>query len=300
MTELILSLEGTEYAPLVASCLAILAAILHASLSALQKGRHDPWLARGAIDFSYFMIALPLALFVLPWPEPELWPLFIGVFVIHTGYKLLQAMAFVRGNYTVVYPVIRGSGPIFAILAAYLVFDERFTHTQWIGVGVLLGGIFGLALYNFKYLEKTRDTLPLALFLAVCTGVFVALYTAYDAWAIRIAQNPISFVVWFFVVDGIALPPFVLRRYLKMANRPALAPLMLKGAFGGVIAFMSFGSIMLATRLDKVGEAAILRETSTVFAALIGWYCLKGPVGPFRSALMAVIALGAVIVEFGA
>ena len=65
------------------------------------------------------------------------------------------------------------------------------------------------------------------------------------------------------------------------------------------VAFFSFGSIMLATRLDKVGEAAVLRETSTVFAALIGWLVLKETVGPRRIALMALIALGAVIVEMG-
>ena len=56
---------------------------------------------------------------------------------------------------------------------------------------------------------------------------------------------------------------------------------------------------MLATRLDKVGEAAVLRETSTVFAALIGWLFLKETVGPVRAGCMAVIALGAVVVEFG-
>ena len=59
-----------------------------------------------------------------------------------------------------------------------------------------------------------------------------------------------------------------------------------------------FGAIMLATRLDKVGEAAVLRETSTVFAALIGWLVLGEKVGPVRTALMAMIALGAVIMEF--
>jgi drug/metabolite transporter (DMT)-like permease len=55
----------------------------------------------------------------------------------------------------------------------------------------------------------------------------------------------------------------------------------------------------LATRLDKVGEAAVLRETSVVFAAFIGWIFLKEIVGPRRIGLMALIALGAVIVEMG-
>ena len=69
---------------------------------------------------------------------------------------------------------------------------------------------------------------------------------------------------------------------------------------GAFVAFASFGSIMMATRIDEVGRAAVLRETSTVFAALVGWLVLGEKVGPARAALMALIALGAVIMEFGA
>ena len=295
----ILDIEGTQSAPIVASCLAILAAVLHAIFAALQKGRHDPWLSRGAIDFSYMMMALPFALFFLPWPEPALWPILVGVFIVHLIYKILQAKSLTRGNYTVVYPVMRGTAPIFAILAAYLVFDERFNAVQWLGVFILLSGIFGLALFNMRFLETNRNTLPMALTFAAATGAFVAIYTAYDAWGIRQAINPLVFVVWFYVVDGIALPPVIFFKWLRMEQRPHPGPLMLRGICGGVIGILSFGSIMLATRLDKVGEAAILRETSTVFAAIIGWYFLKEPVGPYRSLLMVLIAIGAIVVEFG-
>ena len=57
---------------------------------------------------------------------------------------------------------------------------------------------------------------------------------------------------------------------------------MRRGFVGGLIAYVSFGSVMMATRLDTVGEAAVLRETSVVFAALIGWFFLKEKVGPVR------------------
>ena len=69
---------------------------------------------------------------------------------------------------------------------------------------------------------------------------------------------------------------------------------------GAFVAFASFGLIMMATRIDEVGRAAVLRETSTVFAALVGWLVLGEKVGPARAALMALIAAGAVIMEFGA
>jgi drug/metabolite transporter (DMT)-like permease len=299
MSDWLISLEGTEAGHRLALGLALMAAFLHAIFGALQKGRHDPWLTRGAIDLSYAAMAAPFALFIVPWPEPHMWAIFATVFVIHLVYKLLQAQAYTKGAYTVVYPVVRGTGPLFTVIGAYLIFDEIFTLVQWLGVLVLLSGIFGLAVYNLRYLETARDTLKTALTLAVLTGLLVALYTTYDAYGIRATADPFTFLAWFFFIDGMAMPLFAGLRWRNLPNPPALAPLALRGVIGGIIAFMSFGSIMLATRLDKVGEAAVLRETSTVFAALIGWLALRETVGPRRIALMALIAAGAVIVEMG-
>ncbi|MFP5508191.1 MAG: EamA family transporter [Paracoccaceae bacterium] len=301
MSAWLVSLEGTPAGSQVAMMLALLAAVLHAVFGALQKGRHDPWLMRGAIDINYAVIAAPLALFVVPWPEPHMWPIFAGAFVIHTAYKILQAMAYTRGAYTVVYPVVRGTGPLFAVIGAWLIFQEVFTLTQWLGVAVLLTGIFGLAVYNLIHVTLNRDTLNMALGLAVLTGLFVALYTTYDAYGIRATADPFTFLMWFFMIDGLVMPLIATARWRAMAAplRPPVLPLMQRGVIGAVIAFFSFGAVMLATRLDKVGEAAVLRETSTVFAALIGWLVLKETVGPRRIALMCLIALGAVIVQFG-
>ncbi len=299
MSAWLVSLEGSQAGHHLAMVLALSAAFLHAVFGALQKGRHDPWLTRGAIDASYCLMAAPFAFFVVPWPEPHMWPIFFGVWVIHCIYKVLQAMAYTRGAYTVVYPVVRGTGPLFTVIGAYFLFDEIFTPVQWAGIGVLLTGIYGLAIYNLRTLTLDRDTMPAALGLAVLTGLFVALYTTYDAYGIRATADPFTFLAWFFFIDGLTFPVFAYRRWRAMMNRPAPGPLLLRGWIGGFVAFASFGSIMLATRLDKVGEAAVLRETSTVFAAVIGWVFLKDTVGPRRIALMGLIAAGAVIVEIG-
>ena len=299
MSDGLISLEGTEAGRHLAMGLALAAAFLHAVFGALQKGRHDPWLSRGAIDLSYCLMAAPFALLVVPWPEARMWPIFAGAVIIHIGYKILQAMAYTKGAYTVVYPVVRGTGPLFAVIGAWLFFGEVFTQVQWLGLAVLLAGIFGLAVYNLRTLTLDRETMPLALGLAVATGLFVALYTTYDAYGIRAATDPFTFLAWFFFLDGMSILPIAGLRWRNMVARPAIGPLVLRGVAGGLVAFFSFGSIMLATRLDKVGEAAVLRETSTVFAALIGWLVLKETVGPRRIALMGLIATGAVIVEFG-
>ena len=295
----IYQIEGTSTGSRAALWLAILAAFLHAVFGALQKGRHDPWLSRGAIDASSGLAMVPLAIFVVPIPEPELWPIFLIIFIIHFLYKLLQAFAYSKGSFTVVYPVVRGTSPIFTVIGAYILFGETFSSTQWIGILLLMVGIFGLALYNLIFLETSRETLPIALILAVFTGSCVALYTTVDAYGIRVAINPLAFIVWFFLFDSLSITPYAIYRWSNLNEKPKFLPLAIRGAAGGVVAFFSFGSIMLATRLDKVGEAAVLRETSTVFAALIGWLFLKETVGPRRVLLMTLIALGAVVVEVG-
>ncbi len=296
MSDGLISLEGTEAGRHLALALALFAAVLHAFFGALQKGKHDPWVSRAGIDLSYGVIAAPFALFVVPWPEPHMWPIFAGVFVIHAVYKVLQAMTYDRGAYTVVYPVVRGTGPLFTVAAAGLVFGEIYAPAQWLGVGVLTAGILALALFNARHLSDQRDTLAPALGFAVATGALVAAYTTYDAWGIRATANPFTFLAWFFFIDGFFIPALMARRLVRLTGAQ-IRPLIGRSLIGAVVAYCSFGSIMLATRLDKVGEAAVLRETSTVFAAVIGWLVLGEKVGIVRTALMAMIAAGAVIME---
>ena len=298
MSDWLISIEGTDAGRHAALILALMAAVLHALFGALQKGKHDPWLSRAAIDLSYGLIAAPFALFVVPWPEPHMWPIFAGAFVIHAVYKVLQAMTYTRGAYTVVYPVVRGTGPLFTVAAAGVVFAETYAPMQWAGVVMLTAGILGLSAYNLSHLTQGRDTMIPALGFAVATGAMVAAYTTYDAWGIRATADPFTFLAWFFLIDGVFIPALMARRLFTLP-RAEVIPLMKRGVLGAFVAYFSFGAIMLATRLDRVGEAAVLRETSTVFAALIGWLVLGEKVGRVPAMLMAVIAAGAVVMEMG-
>ena len=299
MTDWVLAIEGTPAGHRAALALALAAAVLHALFGALQKGRYDPWLSRGIIDAGLFAISLPVALFVVPWPEGRLWLLLAGAVAIHLVYKVLQAMTYQRGAYTVVYPVVRGTGPFFAVIGAGIIFGERFTALQWGGVALLLAGLFGLSAYNVRRLEAGRATLAPALGFAVLTGLIVAVYTTWDAYGIRAAPDPFTFLAWFFFLSSADFALYGAWRLSRPAMRGARAAAVPLGLAGAAIAWGSFGAIMLATRLDSVGEAAVLRETSVVFAALIGWALLGETVGPRRLALMTLIALGAVIVEAG-
>lgn len=298
MSDWITAIEGTEAGHQAALVLALSAAFLHALFGSLQKGRLDPWTSRAIMDVFMGLLAVPAVLFLVPPPQGALqWALVLGAIPIHTAYKIGMAMAYSRGAYTVVYPVVRGTGPVFTVIGAWLLFGEVFGPVQWLGVAILLAGIFGLALYNLRHITVARETLVAALALAVVTGALVALYTTYDAYAIRALPDPFTFLAWFFLVTSFDFPLVLAWRWRHLTPRPTRMEWLLGGLPGALVAYGSFGSVMLATRLDKVGEAAVLRETSTVFAALIGWLILKETVGPRRILLMALIALGAVVVE---
>ncbi|WP_296423947.1 DMT family transporter [Yoonia sp.] len=299
MGEWIVSIAGTPEGARLATMLALMSALAHAVFGALQKGRYDPWLTRGAIDGWLAILSAPIALFVVPWPNLTTALILVGAIAVHFAYKVTMAMAYEKAAYTVVYPVVRGTGPLVTVIAATVFFGEHFTPVQWLGVACLSGGILMLALRNLSEEVIDLPALKLGLMWAVAGGVLVALYTTYDAYGIRQSPDPFTFLAWFFVVTALDFPILAVLRYRRMVTPPVLAPLMWRGIAGALIAWVSFGGVMLATRLDKVGEAAVLRETSTVFAALIGWFILGEKVGPRRLFLMALVALGAVIVEMG-
>ena len=282
MGEWLVSIAGTPEGARLATLLALMSAVAHASFGALQKGKHDPWMSRGAIDLWLAILSAPIALFLVPWPTGQTMVILLGALVIHFAYKMSMALAYEKAAYTVVYPVVRGSGPLFTVMAASFFFHEFFTPMQWAGVACLSGGILLLALRNLSEEKIDPAALKIGMLWAVIGGLTVAIYTTYDAWGIRQSLNPFTFLAWFFFITALDFPVLAYVRYRRMSDRPALGPLMVRGVIGAVIAWFSFGGVMLATRLGKVGEAAVLRETSTVFAALIGWVILGEKVGPRR------------------
>ncbi|NYS23996.1 EamA family transporter [Rhodobacteraceae bacterium 2376] len=300
MSDWLLSIAGTPEGAALATVLALISAFAHAVFGAMQKGAHDPWLSRGAMDLWFAIYSAPIALLLLPWPSGEMWLWLLGALALHFSYKVSIALAYERAAFTVVYPVVRGIGPLITVLAAMVIFAERYSALQWLGLACLSGGILLLALRNLAEEKLDLRALKIGLAWAVAGGVMVAAYTTFDAAAIRRAPDPLHFLVWFFFITSLDFPILAWLRYRRMTHKPAPGPLMIRGAVGAVVGYVSFGGIMLATLVGKVGEAAALRETSTVFAALIGWFILRDKVGSRRLVLMSMIAAGAVLIELGA
>lgn len=305
MGALIVEIAGTPAGDALALALALLSALAHAIFGAINKGGRDPYLNRGAINVAYGLIALPFALFAFPLPTPALWAALAGVYVIHIVYEWLQARSYEIGGFTVVYPIARGTGPLVTAIAAGALFGESLRAGQWAGLLLLSGAIYGLAWANLRALGVTdlaaTKRLRAAILTALLTGVMISAYTTWDAYGIRLAADPFTFLAWFFVLGGCGFPLIAALRWrrLRPADRPALGDLAVRGAFGALIAFLSFGAVMLATRVGHVGEAAAIRETSIVFATAIGVLIFRERIDGPRLGLIGLIALGAVLIKVG-
>lgn len=302
MGEYFVELAGTESGERLALVLALISAFAYSVFAALNKHGQDPYLNRGAINVAYSIMAAPFALFVFPLPEGILVPILFASFLLHIAYEWMQAAAYHKGAFTLVYPIARGTGPLITAIFALFLFAESLGWTQWLGLILLSGSVISLAAINLQ--EKRIDNnvkselLP-AIYLAIGAGVALALYTTVDAYGIRITADPFTFLAWFFFLGGFGFPWVAYHRWKRLEQKPPIRPLITKGFSGALIAFISFATLMLATRIGKVSEAAALRETSIIFATGIGVIFFKEKVNGPKLLAIGLIALGAMLIEFG-
>ena len=301
MGEYFVELAGTPAGERLALVLALVSAFAHAVFGALNKHGFDPYLNRGAINLAYSIMAAPFALFIFPLPETHLIYILVLSDFFHLGYEWLQAAAYTRGAFTLVYPIARGTGPLITAFLAIFVFSESLELSQWGGIALLSGAIISLAGINLvqKGVDPSiRAVLLPSILLAIGAGIAIALYTTVDAYGVRQTANPFTFLAWFFFLGGFGFPVIAFFRWQSLEEKPPIFALAKRGIIGAMIAFFSFGMLMLATRIGKVGEATALRETSIVFATIIGVVFLGEKLTLPKIVVICLIALGAVLIEF--
>ena len=201
MGDLIVSWSGTPAGEALALVLALLSAMAHAVFGAINKSGFDPYLNRGSINISYALMAAPFALFVFPWPDMALFKVLVFTFFVHVLYEWLQTVSFAKGAFTVVYPIARGTGPFVTAVFAIIVFGEKLALLQWVGLITLSGSIFLLAVINYRQaIEQKQDIsgIKQAVTAALLTGVMIAAYTTVDAYGIRQAIDPFTYLFMVF------------------------------------------------------------------------------------------------------
>jgi drug/metabolite transporter (DMT)-like permease len=261
------------------------AALLHAAWNALLKSGDDKQLESIGLAFGSGAVALAAAPF-LGVPARESWPWIAASATVHIAYFWLLAGAYRWGDLSFSYPIMRGGGPLLVTLAGAVMLGEVLPWAETLGVLCICAGVLAFATHPAADPRALRKPLAFAL----ANAVVIAAYTLIDAQGARLSGAPVAYTLWFFVVNGIvitsigmlqrgrALPRHFLRRW--------------KTTFGGgALAVGAYAIALWAMTQAPVALVAVLRETSVVFAAVLGAAFLKEPFTPRRvGATLAVLA----------
>jgi drug/metabolite transporter (DMT)-like permease len=272
----------------------LLAALLHASWNAMIKGGTDVLLDTAAIIAGAGVIAVPF-LFVVPLPAAESWPYIAGSLATHLAYYYFMINAYRSGELSLVYPLMRGVAPLVTGVLGIVWLRELPGVVSWIGMLLVSLGVIALAL-------RPMDGTPVlvghgrAVRFALANAVVIAIYTIIDGAGARLAGNPWSYIVWLFVLDALPFSIYMLytRRgaFLREMGRRRQA-----GLIGGALSAVAYAISVWAMTKAPVALVASLRETSVLFATLIGARLLKEHLTPRRWAGVAAVVCGVIALK---
>jgi drug/metabolite transporter (DMT)-like permease len=269
--------------------LALFAAIMHATWNAFLRSGADRLWTVTVMSLSMMVVALPFAA-IFPFPPAPAWPYLILSSCLQVGYSVFLVSAYRHGELGQVYPIVRGTVPLLVMFGGFVLAGERLTVLPMLGVILVALGIMSLAL------GKGRATATSVLF-ALATGVFIASYGTVDAIGVREAGNAGVYATWIFVIYGaLMLTTFVAVRGKLTLNIGSAETS--NALVGGMVSLVAYGAVIAAFALGPMGPITALRETSVVFAVLIGWMFLGEALTLRRVTACAVVTFGAVCIGY--
>ena len=278
-----------------AVALGLFSAVTLAAANYSVKAGGDILMARSLLQLSASLITLPLAFFVAPPDAATLAALAVAV-PVHFAYQLVLIGALKHGDLSLVFPVMRGSAPLLTGIAAYFLLGEQLTLIGSLGLVLATVAVIAFALPpKGTGLRSHPD--GRALLFAAATAVGIALYNVADARGVRIAPDPLTYVVWLFLFDCLGITPLAIwrrrGRWLAGAKEK-----WRYGLAGGALSVVSYGAVLYAFTLVEAAKVSAVRETSVVFAALMGVIWLKEGLGPRRIVAALTLAAGLAILQF--
>ena len=275
----------TAVPPLVVA-LVLGAALMHASWNAMLKSGLDRlW------SITLMCVvgagASGAAVFFLPLPDPAARPYALLSAGLQIAYCLFLVRAYAVGELGQVYPIARGAAPLLVATGAAIFAGERLAPSALAGLALVSGGIVGLSLGKDRLAgAAARD--------AALTGAFIAAYMVSDGIGVRLSGHAFSYVAWMTLIQGAPMPLV----YLALRRRfPPLKPdaETLKALGGGVLGLLGYGIVVWAMSLAPLAKVSGLRETSILFAAVLGVLFLKERFTIRRGACAIAITAGALL-----
>ncbi|HEY2884043.1 MAG TPA: DMT family transporter [Rhizomicrobium sp.] len=270
--------------------LILVSAVVHAVVNVLTKRADDKYAMRLLIGVFSAVLVAPV-LFFVPLPKgAAIWFLIATAFV-HALYELLLVKSYESAAFSAVYPVARGTGPLFTALGAILILHEHAPLIELAGVVMVCSGVIAIGVSHRASEGATRGLLY-----ALGTGLTIGIYTLIDASGVRAVEMPFTYVLWFFVAHGVSVL-FTAPGIRGMAVVREARRQWRLGLGTAALSIITYGSAMLAYRFGATAQLAALRETSVLFGTALAMSFLGEHMTVRRWIAALVIASGAIMLQ---
>ena len=265
-----------------ATVLALTAAVLHATWNLILKVSDE----RDAAFWAQYLIGAAVSVpvvAIIGLPQRGAWPFLAVSAVVQVIYVTGLSRAYKHGDFSLAYPLARGSGALLAALGGTVLIGDHLSGLAWVGIAIV-----ACSLLLLMGRGATRASLTWAVF----TGIAIATYSLVDAAGSRHAGSGAAYGLTLQVLTGCTLSVAGFARNRQGAMVRQLRTKFWRLFAAGVLVTLAYTMVIIAFRHAPVGYVSVLRESSVVIGALLGWIFLHERLGRHRLVSALVMAAG--------
>lgn len=275
--------------PISAIILLLASASLHAFWNLLLKRSQEKYIAMGWQVILGGVFAF-IALLFTGFPSRSVWVFLAISVLLETVYFILLSSAYTDHDFSLVYPIARGTAPAFLLTWSLLLLDEKITAGGMIGIGLIVCGMIVIGVTSLIQNQGSKLHIK-GILTALSVAVMISMYTFVDGFAVK-NSFPLSYGLAIFALVPIPTTIFNLRKYgwdkfsfAWNASRWTLSLAAILGIFSYLLALFAYS-------FSLVSYSGAIREVSVVIGAFLGWQFLNEEMGGTR-------VLGAIIIFVG-
>ena len=255
--------------------LVFFAAFLHALWNIIIKSLNNSLVGIAVKVFFQSIIFFPIIFFV-DLPQGITWFYLLSSAILHSLYFILLGSMYNRGDMTVIYPIARGCAPVFVTFWSLIFINDSIPLLGIVGILIVSLGLVLLSLENHK-IGMSIKIISTSLFIAF----IISIYTFTDGAGVRSTDVASTYIVWNFFLGG-----WISIIYAYLVNKKELFDLRLKDLIlillATIISFSAYAIIIWSMKVIPIAFVASMRESSVIFASLIGYMLLKERIGYIR------------------
>jgi drug/metabolite transporter (DMT)-like permease len=266
--------------------LVLFSAVLHAVWNTMASKHKNKNVSIPAIVYGH-VPACVIAVIILPMPSIESFPYIILSALIHQGYQNFLLTAYQTGKFTTVYPMARGFGPLVATVISIIFFGVYLKVITLFSILLISTGVILIGLFSKSVIKNYK-----ILYTSLATGVFIGMYSVIDGYGARISMSAISYMSWVFIFSALFFPIVLRLRKQKNILRKTLTEGKIIFWVGGFFSYLAYVITVWAFTKAPIPMVSALRESSIIFAIIIGYFYLKEKISMYKIISILLIFTG--------